>query len=62
LQIIEEQRQRVLRPGEHGEKASENQLKATLRVMERQLRDRRLVTDDELQLRDQVYDKPSVRA
>ena len=62
LQIVEEQRQRVLRPGEHGEKAPENQLKAALRVMGRQLRDRRLVTDDELQLRNQVYDKLPVRA
>src|SRR5712664_89804 len=62
LQIVEEQRQRVLRPGEHGEKAPESQLKAALRVMGWQLRDRRLVTDDELQLRNQVYDKPPVRA
>ena len=38
LQIVEEQRQRVLRSGEHGEKAPENQLKAALRVMGRQLR------------------------
>jgi hypothetical protein len=30
--------------------------------MRRQLRDRRLVADDELQLRNQVYDKPPVRA
>src|ERR1700688_213108 len=62
LQIVEKQRQRVLRPGEHGEKAPENQLKAALRVMGRQLRDRRVVPDDELQLRNQVYDKPPVRA
>src|SRR5450631_12909 len=62
LQIVEEQRQWVLRPGEHGEKAPENQLKATLRVVGRQLRDRRLFTDDELQLRNQVYDKLPVRA
>src|SRR5882724_7198276 len=62
LQIVEEQRQRVLRPGEHGEKAPENQLKAALRVTGRQLRDRWLVTYDELQLRNQVYDKPPVWA
>src|ERR1700757_1376522 len=46
---------------EHGEKAPENQLKAALRVKGRQLRDRRLVTDDELQLRNQVDNKLSVR-
>src|SRR4029077_6307180 len=62
LQIVEEQRQRMLRPGEHGEKAPENQLKAALRVLGRQLRNRRLVADDELQLRNQVYYKPTVRA
>jgi hypothetical protein len=62
LQIVEEQCQRVLRPSEHGEKAPKNPLKAALRVMGRQLRDRRLVTNDELQLRNQVYDKPPVRA
>ncbi len=62
LQIVEEQRQRVLRPGEHGEKAPENQLKVALRVMWRQLRDRRLVTDDELQFRNQIYEKLPVRA
>src|ERR1700722_11785664 len=62
LQIVEEQRQWVLRPGEHGEKAPENQMKAALRVMGRQLRNRRLVADDELQLRNQVYYKPPVRA
>ena len=61
MQIVEEQRQRVLRPGKHGEKVPENQLKAALRVMGRQLRDRRLVADDELQLWNQVYDKPPVR-
>jgi hypothetical protein len=62
LQIVEEQRQRVLPPGKYGEKAPEDQLKAALRVMGRQFRDRRLVSDDELQLRNKVYDKPPVRA
>ena len=42
LQIVEEQRQRMLRPGEHAEKAPEHQLEAALRVLRRQLRDRRL--------------------
>jgi hypothetical protein len=60
LQIVEEQRQRVLRSAEHGEKAPKDQLKATLRIMRWQLRDRRLVADDELQLWNQVYDEPPV--
>src|ERR1700682_5575217 len=62
LQIVEEQRQWVLRPGEHGEKTPENQLKSALRVMGWPLRERRGGRDDELQLRSQVYDKLPVRA
>src|SRR5260370_35078007 len=60
--MVEEEGKGVLRPGERGEKAPENQLKAALRVTGRQLRDRRLVADDELQLRNQIYDKLPVRA
>ena len=62
LQIVEEQRQRVLRPGEHAEEAPEHQLKAALRVMGRQLGNRRLLADDELQLRNEVDDELAVRA
>jgi len=43
-------------------KRRKNQPKAALRVMVRQLRDRRLVADDVLKLRNQVYDEPPVRA
>ena len=38
LQIVEEQRQWMLRPGEHREEAAEDQLEASLRVLGRQLR------------------------
>ena len=51
LQIVEEQRERMLRPGEHAEEAPEHQLEAALRVLRRQLGDRRLLADDELQAR-----------
>ena len=43
LQIVEEQRERMLRPGEHAEEAPEHQLEAVLRVLRRQIRDRRLL-------------------
>ena len=51
LQIVEEQRERVLRPCEHADEAPEHQLEAVLRVLRRQIRDRRLLADDELQAR-----------
>ena len=38
LQIVEEQRERVLRPGEHAEEAPEHQLEAVLSVLRRQIR------------------------
>ena len=62
LQIVEEQRQRMFRPGEDADEAPEHQLETSLRVLRRQLRDRRLFADDELQFGDQIDDEPSVRA
>src|SRR5712672_221980 len=62
LQIIEEQRERVLRPGEYAEEAPEHQLEAVLRVLRRQLRDRRLFPDYELQLGNEVHDELSIWA
>ncbi len=37
LQIVEEERQRMLRPGEHADEPPEHQLEAALRVLRRQL-------------------------
>ena len=54
LQIVEEERQRMLRSGEHSEKAPKNHLKAPLHLLRRQLGDGALFTNDEFQLRDQV--------
>jgi hypothetical protein len=62
LQIIEEERQWMVRPGEDADKAPENQLEMPLRVLWRKLRDRRLFSNDELQLGDDVDHEPSVRA
>ena len=57
LQIVEEQRERMLRPREHADEAPEHQLEAALRLLRRQLRDRRLLADDELHFGDQVDDR-----
>jgi hypothetical protein len=35
LQILEEQRQRMLRPGEHGDETLEDKLETPLRVLRR---------------------------
>ena len=62
LQIVEEQRERVLRPGEYAEEPSEHHLEAVLCILRREVRNGRLFPDDELDLRDEVDDKLAVRA
>ena len=62
LQIVKEQRERVFRPCERAEEASEDQLEAVLRVLRRKVWNRRLLADDELQLRDEVNDELPIRA
>src|SRR6202051_1034765 len=62
LQIVEEQRERVLLPRESAEKAPENHLEAVLRVLRRQLRNRWLSSDHELQRGNEVDDKLTVGA
>ncbi len=55
LQIVEEQGQWMLRPGEHRQEAPEHQLKASLRILRWQLRNCGLLADDEFQFRNQVH-------
>src|ERR1700737_1226873 len=62
LQIVEEQRERVLLPREYAEKPPEYHLKAVLRVLRRQVRDRWLSSDHKLQRGNEVDDKLTVRA
>src|SRR6202521_167182 len=62
LQIVEEQRERVLLPREYAEKAPEYHLEAVLRVLRRQVRNRWLSSDHELQCGNEVDDKLTVRA
>src|SRR3984893_2185975 len=60
LQIVEKQRQRMLRPSEYGDESPEHELKTTLCLLRRKLRNWRLFTDDELQVGDEVDHEPSV--
>ena len=62
LQVVEEQRERVLLAREHTEEAPENHLKAVFGVLRRQVRDRRLFPDHELQFGNEVDDELAVRA
>src|SRR6202048_1380672 len=62
LQIVEEQRERVLLPREYAEKPPQNHLKAVLRFVRRQLRNRWLSPDHKLQRGNQVDDKLTVGA
>src|SRR6202023_1093579 len=62
LQIIEEQRERVLLACEHPEEAPENHLETVLRVLRRRVRDRWLFPDHELELGNEVDDELTVWA
>jgi hypothetical protein len=62
LQVVEEQRQRMLRAREDGEQAVEHELEAPLRIRGRQLRHRRLRAEKELELRDQRHHERPVAA
>src|SRR6266478_46834 len=61
LQIIEKQRERVLRPGERAEEPPEHQLETVLRILRRQVWNGRLFPNNELQLGDEVDDELAIR-
>ena len=61
LQIVEEERQRMVRPCEDADESPKHQLEAALRVLRRQRKDRWLFADDELQFRDEIHHEPSIR-
>src|SRR5208283_487199 len=62
LQIVKEQRQRMLRPGEDIEEAAKHQLESALRVSRWQLRRRRLPADEEFEIGEQRQHERAVRA
>jgi hypothetical protein len=62
LQIVEEQRQRMVGPREHTDEPPKHQLETPLCLPRWKLRDRRLLSDEELQFGDDIDHQPSVRA
>src|SRR5580704_6081528 len=62
LQIVEEQGERVLLTCEYAEEMPEYRLEAVLRILRRQIRNRRLLPDHKLQRWNEVDDKLTVRA
>src|SRR3984893_7710663 len=62
LQIVKKQCERLLLAREYPEEAAENHLEAVLRVLRRQVRDRGLFANHELQLGNEVDDELSIRA
>ena len=60
LQVVEEERQRVLRPREDTDESPEHELEAPLRVLRRELGRRRLLADDELEVWNEVHYQLSV--
>src|SRR5580658_914553 len=51
----------MFRPGEYANKAPQNELETALRLLRLKLRDRRLVSDDELQFGDEVGHEPCIQ-
>src|SRR3977135_3434572 len=62
LQIVKKQGERMLLAREYAKEAPEHHLETVLRVLRRQVRDRRLFSDHELQLGNEVDDELAIRA
>src|SRR5213594_3729043 len=60
LQVVEKERQRMFGLSENPDESPEHELEPALRVLGRELGDRRLLSHDELELRYQVQHQPSV--
>ena len=61
LQVVEEERQRMLGAREHADEPPKDQLKTSLRFLRRKLGHRWLLADDVLQFRDEIDDQQPVR-
>src|SRR5215469_14850275 len=60
LQIVEKKSQRMFRSGKDTNESPEHGLEAVLRLLRLKLRDRRLVADNEPELRDEVGHEPCI--
>src|ERR1700733_1824274 len=62
LQVVEKERQWMFCLSEHADEPPKCQLEPPARVLGREIRRRRLVSDDEFQFRNELDDEPSVGA
>src|SRR5215469_15508070 len=62
LQIVQKQRQRMFRSSKDVDETPENQPETALRILGWKFRDWRLLTENQLQLRDEVDDQLTVLA
>ncbi len=61
LQVVEKQRQRMLRPGKNADEAPHDKVETPLRILRRQFHHGRLLAKDELQFRHQIQQQRRVR-
>src|SRR6185312_3592379 len=61
LQIVEEERERMFRLGEHTQESPEDLLETSLRFLRRQVGSRWLFTDDESKFRNEVHHERAIR-
>src|SRR5215813_4536557 len=62
LQVIKEERHRMFRPREDADKLPKHHLEAPLRVLRRKLNDRRRLSDEKPQLRNEIHHQSGVRS
>src|SRR5580704_6522618 len=61
LQVVEEQCQRMIRLREYADELAQHQLEPASCILRREIRNRRLVSDDQRQLRDELDNQPPVK-
>src|SRR5262249_10283924 len=62
LQVIEEQRQGMFRPSKDSDQPPKHHLEASLRVLRRKLNDRRQLSEDKLQFRNEMHHQSRIRS
>src|SRR6201984_3308679 len=62
MQVVEKERERMLGSCEYADESAKHQLEATLRILWRESGNQWLLSDYKLQFRNEIDDKPPVRA
>src|SRR5262245_43201416 len=62
LQVIEEQRQGMFRPSKHTDQLPKHHMEAPLRVLRWKLNNRRRLSNEELQFRNEIHHQSCVRS